>query len=118
MAAKQFAKRIRPLDEWILVRVPEEEKGKVLLAERTDTGKMAVVKGGPTKQNHGIVVDVGPGAYNDRGVLIPVDPRIKPGATIVYQARVAHRPPDFQKEMEAEGLLFVPAGACVCVLEP
>jgi hypothetical protein len=116
--AKLFSSRIKPLDAWVLIRIPEVAKeSRVLTAEKGDDGKMRVHQG-VAARNIGIVVDVGPGARSDHGDLVPVNPEIRPGVTVCFFGKGLFRPPDFEREMESEGLFLLAADAIVFVLQP
>lgn len=115
MGKKLWSSLNRPVKDWMLVRVVEKD-GKILVAEKSGLdGKMAV-KQGMSPQNHGIVVAMGPGERNRDGELIPIDPEIQVGRTIIFMGGTKQRPDDFKAEMEAEGLWFVSAEAVISVL--
>lgn len=120
MAKRLFSSLLDPLDEWVLIRIPDtaadSNRVKLLVAEKNDNGKLEVSAGGPLKRNTGIVVSVGPGHRADNGELVPVDKRIAVGATIIFPGKTAFRPPDIEEEMREEGLWFIPASTVVCVM--
>lgn len=125
--AKLFSTRIVPLDEWILIRVPNIAGPRgtvpVLVAEaNAENGKYDVKTTQAAKQKClGIVVAVGPGGRNSSGARDPIDPNITPGSEVHFLAVEGNRPlrpAAMQAEMEAEGLWFVIESAIVCVLKP
>lgn len=117
MAAKLFSSRLVPMDEWVLIRIPQEASS-VLMAEMGPNGKVRTVEGGTRRNNTGIVVSFGPGRTAEDGKLIPIDERIKVGVTVIFPGKVGLRIPDFEKEMMEEGLLFIPASTVVSILLP
>ncbi len=120
--AKLFSSRLEMLDEWALVRIAETaavngRAPKLLLAEKGDDGKVHVAPSS-TKRNTGIVVDVGPGAVNAQGAVVPPDKRIKAGAMVLFPGKAAFQHPDFLTEMQEEGLFFVPASNLIAIVKP
>jgi len=122
---KLYSSRIVPLDERILIRVPDlsATKKSVLVAEASaENGKFDVKSVAASRQkNTGIVVEVGPGARGANGERIPIDPDITPGAEVhfeVVQGAVPVRPPAMAEEMEKEGLWFIIESQVVCVVRP
>jgi co-chaperonin GroES (HSP10) len=115
MGKHLFSSRIVPLGEMVLVRV-EASAGTVLIPEMRD-GKIVGETKRRLKENKGIVVAVGPGSYKE-GHLVPMDPRVKAGATIVFAGKLAYQPEDIQEEMQEEGLYFIPEAAICCILLP
>ena len=129
MAPKLFSSRIAPKDDWMLIRQPHvaaPEAGGVkrpslVVAERNDKGALQVaeVKNGKgIARNTGIIVKVGPGGRStNTGALIPPDPDYTAGKTVVFPGKMAMRPPDFEREMEEEGLWLIPSSCVIFVLE-
>lgn len=115
MGNKLFSSRIVPLGEIVLVRV-ESHSGSILRPEMRD-GKIVGATKRVLKENKGIVVSVGPGVFRD-GVLVPIDARVKPGATVIFAGKLAYQPEDIADEMQEEGLYFVPESVIACVLLP
>lgn len=126
MATKLFSSRIVPLDERILIRIPESviKKGSVLVAETNpENGKFDVKSTQAVRlKNYGIVVAVGPGQRSSAtGERIPIDENIVPGAEVhfaVGPGSTPSRPPAMRDEMEAEGLWFIIESQIECVLRP
>lgn len=125
--AKLYGTRIIPLDERILIRIPEtatKHKELLVAAPNPLTGKVEVSSAANAKRgkNCGIVVDVGPGQKSSTtGERIPIDKNITPGCEVhfeVMQGCTPFRPPAMAEEMEEEGLWFIIESAVVCVLRP
>lgn len=115
MGNKLFSSRVLPLGEIVLVRV--ESHAGTVLRPVMDGGKIVGTTKRVLKENKGIVVAVGPGVYRD-GVLVPIDSRVRPGATVIFAGKLAYQPEDIQEEMQQEGLYFVPESVIACVLLP
>lgn len=116
MAKKHWSTLVEPLEDWMLVRIPEEG-GQVLLAEKDGAGRVQVSKGaGAARKNHGIVVSIGPGALNSEGQTVPIPKNITVGCTVLFRGEAKQRPDDYKAEMEAEDLWFVPARTVVAVI--
>lgn len=62
------------------------------------------------------VIEAGPGEW-ENGVLVPPDPRLRPGVSILANGAHFMRLSDI-KEMEDENLAFIPASMIVFVLAP
>lgn len=72
---QDFLKRLRPMDDRILVEPMEEETA-------TSFGLVLPDTASKEKPQKGRVVAVGPGKLNDEGKRIPMT--VKPGDTILY----------------------------------
>jgi len=113
--AKPFASRVVPFGEWVLVRRPQEEGGRILVACTDDDGKQVITKGAPLKKCVGIVAAVGPGERDERGAIVPHHPNLTPGATVVFADKAAFQP---LPEMKEDGLYFVPCSMIICAILP
>lgn len=115
MGKKLWSNRVTPLSDWLLVRITDPG-GSLLVAEKSGPGGKVTVSQGVQKKNHGIVVARGKGRRKDNGELVPMEEELRVGATILFMGNTKQRPDDFAKEMEEEGLWFVPGEAVVAVI--
>jgi len=124
---KLYSSRIVPLDERVLIRVPESaapKRNTVLVAEANpENGLFNVVKtaAGAKLKNVGIVVAVGPGRRGAGGERIPIDAEITPGAEVhfeVFEGNRPWRPAAMAEAMAEEGLWFIIESSIVCVVRP
>lgn len=108
---KLYSSRLIPLLDTVLVRkvgsVPAKlAVPRLLIAEKSDKGNIEVTEG-PQAKSRAIVVAVGPGEERN-GVWVKPDERIKPGATILADARTYIQFSDVP-EWKEEGLWFISA---------
>lgn len=65
---------VKPVQDWTMIKLISKEKisdgGLILTVEQRE------------KQQQGFVVDCGPGKYNNKGVLIPLE--VKPGDRVWF----------------------------------
>lgn len=108
------------MDEYVLIRIPATAT-TVLVPEIRD-GKVTGAHRRVQKRNQGIVVAVGPGRVSDSGNLIPIDPHITPGATVVFPTATvlaeSEMPDELSQSMRDEGLFFIAANTIICVIRP
>jgi co-chaperonin GroES (HSP10) len=115
--AKPFKNRIVPFGEWILVRRPQEDGGRILVASTDESGSRVVTKGAPLKKCLGIVVAMGEGSRAENGVLLPHPPNLRVGGTVVFADKVAFQLEDLP-EMKEHGLYFVPCHMVIAAVLP
>lgn len=113
--AKPFSSRLSVLSGWVLVRM--HVAASEVLVPVMDGKKMVDAQKKKVADSRATVLDVGPGEYSDNGTLVPPDPRLKAGVTILANSSHFLRFSDI-KEMAEENLCFIPASMIVFILAP
>jgi hypothetical protein len=112
--AKPFSSRLSSFSGWVLVRM--HVSSSTVFVPRMDGKKIVGAEKKTVANSLATVVDVGPGEY-ENGILVPPDPRLQPGVTVIANGSHFIRFSDI-KEMEEENLCFIPNSMIVAILAP
>lgn len=112
--AKPYSSRLRPCNEWVLVR--KASKASEIEIPIMEGKKMIGTTKKKVETSRAIVIEVGPGEYDTNGqILRKPDPRLKPGVTIIADARHFLSFTDIP-EWKEEDLWQIPA-SLICHIE-